>query len=135
MRRNMKVIEIRGCTGLLSFLFIGTCLAAGFIAFPALVIMNVWNYAANYVPIPLINVVQGLMLWAIVAIAAKLINDKKRFIAASQVKESLSEREIKSILENVKLYSKNNSAGPVSFNPKEDVKNFSEKEKEEKENV
>lgn len=34
--------------------FVATCLAAGFIAFPAIVAMHVWNFFAELAVIPLI---------------------------------------------------------------------------------
>ena len=101
-KNNMRVIQISGLRGILMVVFIATCLAAGFIAFPAIVAMNVWNWTANFVAIPAINFVQGLMLWAIIAISGFIINDRKKYLFSFCPKNTLSEAEVQRILENVK---------------------------------
>ena len=65
MRRNARIIQINGFRGLLTALFIITCLAAGFIAFPGFVAMNIWNYFAGS-NVPQINLYQEILLWAII---------------------------------------------------------------------
>ena len=59
MKRKTRIIQIAGLRGLLIVIFVATCLAAGFIAFPAIVAMHVWNFFAELAAIPLINVWQG----------------------------------------------------------------------------
>ena len=86
--------------------FIATCLIAGFVAFPAIMAMNAWNWVANFIAIPTINIVQGLMLWAIVAISGYIINDRKKYLFSFSPKNKLSDEEVQRILENVKTQSK-----------------------------
>ena len=69
MKKRARVIQISGLRGILMAIFIGGCLIAGFVGFPAICAMKLWNYTANFAPLPLINIYQGLMLWAIVAIS------------------------------------------------------------------
>ena len=76
MKKRARVIQISGLRGILMMAFIGVCLVAGFVGFPAICAMKLWNYASNFAPLPLINFYQGLMLWAIVAISGFIINDK-----------------------------------------------------------
>ena len=52
MKKRARVIQVSGLRGILMMAFIGTCLAAGFIAFPAICAMKLWNYAANFAPLP-----------------------------------------------------------------------------------
>lgn len=134
MRKNMRVIQISGFRGILMVVFIATCLAAGFIAFPAIVAMNLWNYAASYIAIPLINVWQGLMLWAIVAISVFIINDRKKYLIAFSPKSKLSDEEIKKILDKVKIQSQARALNSMMLNsdikPDEKKNDLKEKEKE-----
>lgn len=126
-------------------LFIGVCLAAGFVAFPAICAMKLWNYTANYAPLPLINFYQGLMLWAITAISIFLINDKKKFIVEFQAPKQLSEKDMQKLMERVKVQSqaqilnsmilKSSEIKPIDeIKPEEKVEKKDE-EKSEKENV
>lgn len=105
MKKGPRVIQISGLRGICMVIFIGTCLAAGFIAFPAICAMKLWNYAAGYAPLPLINFYQGLMLWAIVAISGFIINDKKKFIVEFNAPEQLSEKDMQKLLERIKIHS------------------------------
>ena len=66
MKRKTRVIQIDGFRGLILALFAVVCLAAGFIAFPGYVAMCIWNHFAS---LPPINLFQGVLLWAIVAMS------------------------------------------------------------------
>lgn len=103
-KNNMRIIQISGLRGILMVAFIATCLIAGFVAFPAIVAMHVWNWAANFVAVPAINIFQGLLLWAIVAISGFIINDRKKYLFAFSPKNKLSDAEVQRILENVKTH-------------------------------
>ena len=105
MKKRARIIQISGLRGILMAIFIGCCLAAGFIGFPALCAMKLWNYSANFAPLPLINFYQGLMLWAIVAITGFIINDKKKFIVEFKAPQQLSEKEMQKLMERVKIQS------------------------------
>ena len=138
MKRKTRIIQISGIRGILTVIFVVTCLAAGFIAFPAIVAMRVWNFFAELAVIPSINVWQGLLLWAIVAISGFIINDRKKFLVALKTPDKLSEKEMKMLLERVKIQSqaqainsmilKSGYIKPVDKSVKSDEK--SEKEKE-----
>lgn len=133
MKKKTKIIQITGFRGVLMMLFIGSCLAAGFVAFPSLVAMKCWNYVANYISIPLLNIWQGLMLWAIVAISVFIINDRKKYLVAfnsSSSSKTLSEDEIKKILDNVKAQAGKQALNTMMPNEKSDLISNEEKEKE-----
>ncbi len=141
MKRNTRIIQISGIRGLLIVIFTATCLAAGFIGFPAIVAMKAWNFAAQYVSIPLICEWQGLLLWAIVAISGFIVNDRKKFLVAFKTPDRLSEKEMKTLLERMKIQSQTQQAinsmilksGDVK--PVEKVNKSEEKSEKEKENV
>jgi hypothetical protein len=118
----MRVVQISGLRGILMVVFIGICLIAGFIGFPAIVAMNIWNYIANYIAIPTINITQGLMLWGIVAVTGYIINEKQKYLFTFTPKNKLSEEEVKRVLENIKRQS-------------QVIKKAENSEKKDKENV
>ena len=129
MRRNAHIIQITGFRGILMAVFVVSCLAAGFIAFPAVVAMHLWNYASNFVSIPAISFYQGLMLWAIVAITGFIINDRKKFLVAFNPKSELSEEEINKIMERVR-FQRNTEIINSMIMKELDKKEESEKDKE-----
>ena len=133
MRRNAHIIQISGFRGILMAIFVVSCLAAGFIAFPALVAMHAWNYAANYFSIPVISFLQGLMLWAIVAILGFIINDRKKYLVAFSPKTELSPEEVDKIMERVKLQRKAQLLNSMIL--KSDEMKKEDKEDKDKENV
>ena len=47
MKRNTRIIQISGIRGLLMVIFAVTCLAAGFIGFPAIVAMYQFRLLVN----------------------------------------------------------------------------------------
>jgi len=106
MRRNAHIIQISGFRGIALAIFVVSCLAAGFIGFPALVAMYVWNFAAGYLAIPTISLFQGFMLWAIIAITGFIINDRKKYLVAFSPKSQLNEEEMRQIMERVRLQSR-----------------------------
>ena len=66
MRKNAKIIQISGFRGLLLAVFIVTCLIAGFVVFPGLGAMYLWNITmASSFSLPAINIFQGILLWLI----------------------------------------------------------------------
>lgn len=148
MKKRARVIQVSGLRGILMMLFIGVCLATGFVAFPAICAMKLWNYASNFAPLPLINFYQGLMLWAITAITGFLINDKKKFVVELKAPQQLSEKDMQKLMERVKVQSqaqvlnsmimKSAEIKPLDeIKPTEKVENTEKKEEEksEKENV
>lgn len=103
MKRNAKIIQINGLRGLLTALFILTCLAAGFIAFPGFVAMSIWNYFASGT-IPQINLLQGILLWAIIALTYFIATKQKVAVSFATPRE-LNEEELKTLMERVKMQS------------------------------
>ncbi len=103
MRRNARIIQINGFRGLLTALFIITCLAAGFIAFPGFVAMNIWNYFAGS-NVPQINLYQGILLWAIIFLTY-FIATKQRVAVSFASPRELNEEELKTLMERVKMQS------------------------------
>lgn len=140
MKRKTRIIQISGLRGLLIVIFVATCLAAGFIAFPAIVAMHVWNFFAEMAAIPVINVWQGLMLWAIVAISGFIINDRKKFLVAFKTPDRLSDKEMKMLLERMKIQSRAQAINSMilksgDIKPVDKVDKSDEKSEKEKENV
>ncbi len=105
MKRRTRIIQISGLRGILMMLFIASCLGAGFIAFPAFVAMHLWNWLAASVAIPAINIYQGLLLWAIIAISGFILNDRKKFLVAFNTPDKLTDEEMKKVLERIKVHS------------------------------
>lgn len=107
MKKNLRVVQINGFRGLFLTLFIICCLIAGFVAFPALVSMNTWNYfAAKTGSFPTINIGEGLLLWAIVAFGA-FVFSKKKFIVSFNSQQELTEDEVKEVLSKIKTQTLN----------------------------
>lgn len=102
MKKNLRVIQINGFRGLFLALFIISCLIAGFIAFPALLTMQIWNYLALKTgSFASINLLQGILLWAIITFSIYLFN-KKQFIVSFKSNQELSEDEVRNIVSKVK---------------------------------
>ena len=110
MNRNYRVIKINGFRGILTALFVLSCLATGFIICPGWLFMNIWNYIASFfILMPKMQLVHGIILWAIVALTLYGLNNNRCLIGFSSP-PSLSDDQIKDIMTRVK-----NSAG--STNP------------------
>ncbi len=103
MRRNAKIIQINGFRGLITALFIVTCLAAGFIGFPGFVAMSIWNRFAG-INVPQINLFQGILLWAIVALIY-FIASKQSVVVSFATPKELNEEELKTLMDRVKMQS------------------------------
>lgn len=105
MKKNkLRVIQISGIRGLLSAAFIVVCLIAGFVGFPALMLNKLWNYIAEITGVmPYINMFQGLILWAILAVSYLILNKKQRYLVAFEPKTQ--RREIKDIINEIKSQS------------------------------
>lgn len=102
MKRNLRIIQIKGFRGILLALFIISCLIAGFIAFPAFLAMNIWNYlAAETGSFHLINFYQGVLLWAIIVFSIFILK-KRKFIVSFSSKQELTEDEVKNIVSRIK---------------------------------
>lgn len=126
MKKNkLRVIQISGIRGLLSAAFIVVCLIAGFVGFPALVLNKLWNHIADITgAIPYINMFQGLILWAILAVSYLILNKKQRYLVAFE--PQTNRREIKDIINEIK----SQSTSLPKEAPQVEKEEKSEKEKE-----
>ena len=126
MKKNkLRVIQISGIRGLLSAAFVVVCLIAGFVGFPALVLNKLWNHVADITgTIPYINMFQGLILWAILAVSYLILNKKQRYLVAFEPKTN--RREIKDIINEIKAQ----SAAIPKEAPQVEKEEKKEKEKE-----
>lgn len=119
MRPKARIIQIAGIRGILLVIFITACLIAGFVGFPSLVAMYGWNILASKFEIPSINMLQGAMLWALIAGSIYLANDKKKYLSAFQVKYPyrMDDEEFRKIIEIAKIqsYSRMIKTTPLTF--------------------
>lgn len=101
----MKIIQIEGFKGLINAAFIGICLFAGFVVFPGLVAMHLWNkyLAAGYM-FPVLNTVQGVLLWGIVAISYCILTKNKMAISFKEAPQ-LTDSDLDMILNKAKQHS------------------------------
>lgn len=101
----MKVVQIDGFRGIITAVFIGACLFAGFVVFPGMVAMTLWNkYLATLFMFPVLNVLQGVLLWGIIAITYCILS--KRGLAVSfKDGPSLSDAEFDMIMRKAKINS------------------------------
>ena len=111
----MKIIQIEGIRGLLTVAFMGVCLFAGFVVFPGMVLMHLWNlYLVNLYMFPVLNLFQGVLLWAMIFITYSIIT-KNNFALSFKQSSSLSQSELDSIIKNAKgLKPFNISSRPLS---------------------
>ena len=102
MKKKLNVIQINGIKGLLYVGFIVTCLAAGFVAFPSLVLYKLWNIAAaHFYQVPSIGILQGFLLWGILAVSYFTFR-KERLVVCMKSADGLSEEELRSVLAKIK---------------------------------
>lgn len=101
----MKVVQIDGFRGIITALFIGACLFAGFVVFPGMVAMSLWNkYLASLFMFPVLNILQGVLLWGIIAITYCILS-KKGLAISFKDGPSLSEAEFDTIMRKAKINS------------------------------
>lgn len=127
---NTKIIEINGFRGFLTFMFIGVCLVAGFVVFPAKVAMYLWNnLVSTYLAAPTINIWQGLLLWAAVALTGYIASGKKVFVSFSEP-EQLNDAEMKMLMDRVKIQEEARRLNAMLLKP-ETLKEITKKIEEE----
>lgn len=103
MKKRPKIIQISGTKGILFLMFLTVCLFAGFVVFPARVAMHVWNFiSSTYYIVPEINIWQGLMLWAIIAITAFIIDKPNKIISVHKSKE-LDDAEMEILMDRIRM--------------------------------
>ena len=82
--------------------FIVSCLIAGFVAFPGLVLMYAWNFVTTYVEnLPTIGIFQGILLWGITALAYFLFR-KEKVVVCMRAPQGLSDEELKKVFSEIK---------------------------------
>ena len=83
----MKVVKIDGFKGIFAAVFMGVCLFAGFVIFPGMVAMHLWNkYLVNLFMFPVLNLLQGVLLWGIVAITTFILAKDEMPISFQETK-------------------------------------------------
>lgn len=81
MNKNFKVITINGIRGMIVAVFVVLGLIAGFIISPGWVCMKTWNYFMESSSLfSLMNIYQGIMCWAMIALALYALNGKRSLI-------------------------------------------------------
>ncbi len=107
MKKNLNIIQIRGIKGILFVVFIGCCLAAGFVVFPGYVAMHAWNFAVKYTAqLPTIGIIQGILLWGIIA-ASYFTFRKEKLVVCMRASDGLSENELKEVFKSIKKQAAN----------------------------
>ena len=102
MKKNLNVIQVKGFRGILCLIFIGCCLVAGFGWFPGWACMKLWNIAASYFyQIPSIGIVQGVLLWGILA-ASYFTFRKDKLVVCMKASDGLDEEELKAVFAEMK---------------------------------
>ena len=101
----MKIVQIDGIRGLITAVFIGVCLLAGFVVFPGMVAMHLWNkYLVNLYMFPVLNILQGVLLWGIVAITYLILTKNEMPISFKETK-GLSDSELDMIIKQARIQS------------------------------
>ncbi len=103
--KKMNVIQIKGVKGLILAGFVVCCLIAGFVGFPGLLSMNIWNYMVSCgMAMPNIGLFQGILLWGII-VASYFLFRKEKVVVCMKSPQGLSEEELKAVFANVKRQS------------------------------
>lgn len=99
MNKNYRVITINGIRGVITAIFIVCGLIAGFIISPGWVCMKLWNYVFDGSnSIAMMNLLQGIMLWAIIALSLYALNNKRSLIGFGAY-PALTPEQIRNIME------------------------------------
>ena len=102
MKNNINVIQIRGIRGLIIAGMVVCCLFAGFVVFPGLVAMLVWNFiAAQISQIPSIGIIQGVLLWGII-VGSYFVFRKEKIVVCMKSSQELTEEELKTVFADIK---------------------------------
>lgn len=101
----MKIFQINGFRGLLTAAFIVCCLFAGFVIFPGIVAMYLWNkYLVSLLSFPDLSIFQGVLLWGMVAVSYYIISNGKLPVSI-ETPESLSDAELNMIMKKAHIRS------------------------------
>lgn len=109
----MKIIQIDGIRGLITAAFMGVCLFAGFVIFPGFVAMHYWNkYLVALYMFPELNLLQGVLLWGIIAITYCILSKKGLAVSFKDTPE-LSDRELDMIMKKARIQSQINKVNKL----------------------
>ena len=101
----MKIFQINGFRGLVMTAFIVCCLFAGFVVFPGVVAMYLWNkYLVNLLSFPTLSLFQGVLLWGIMAVSYFIISNGKLPVSF-ETPDSLSDAELNMIMKQARISS------------------------------
>jgi hypothetical protein len=133
MKKHINVIHIRGIKGIILACLTTCCLFAGFVVFPGFIAMHLWNYSVSFFNnIPTIGIIQGTLLWMILATLYMIIK-KNSVVICFKAPEGLSEEELKTVFEDIKKQSREDVIFQAMMNArqselklKEDKKNKEE---------
>ena len=101
----MKIFQINGFRGLIMTAFIVCCLFAGFVIFPGVVAMHLWNkYLVNLLSFPTLNLFQGVLLWGITAVSYFIISNG-RLPVSFETPDTLSDAELNMIMKKARISS------------------------------
>ena len=124
MKKNFKVITINGVRGIFAAIFVVLGLIAGFIISPGWVCMQIWNRIAEETfTMSTMNIFQGIMLWAIIALSLYALNNKRTLIGFGSY-PTLSPEQIKDIMNRAKAKDLKNTL-------KKEIENINKEIKEE----
>ena len=102
MNKNFKVITINGIRGIFALIFIVFGIIAGFVVSPGWVCMELWNFIfKDSYSVAQMNIYQGIMLWAIIALSLYALNNRRPLIGFGSY-QGLSPEQIKDIMERAK---------------------------------
>ncbi len=96
MNKNYKVITINGIRGIFAAIFIVLGLIAGFVISPGWLCMKLWNHCLQNIAATM-NIYQGIMLWAIIALSLYALNNRRSLIGFGAY-QGLSPEQIKEIM-------------------------------------
>ena len=103
MKKNFNVIQINGIKGLIMAGGIVTCLFAGFVMFPGMVMKTVWNIISSSIGIiPQIATLQGVLLWGIVVVSYFAFR-RKGFMVEFKSADDLSRDEMDEVMQRIRM--------------------------------
>lgn len=103
MKKKLNVIQINGFRGIVMAMGIVACLAAGFIAFPGIVMKTIWNFISSQTRlVPEIATIQGVLLWGIVVVSY-ITFKKNPFVVEFKTANDLSRDEMDEVMQRIRL--------------------------------
>ena len=103
MNKNFKIITINGIRGIFAAAFIVMGLIAGFVISPGWLAMTIWNhFAEEYGNISMMNLLQGIMLWAIIALSLYALNNKRALIGFGSY-QGLSPEQLREVMNRARM--------------------------------